>query len=89
MAGPAATRPVPGQRAQLLEAGLKISAFVGLIGVAFSWILWLTALSLEQASVLAPVRGLVVPFGFAFSILIVKERPTKKAFLGLVLILAG
>jgi len=69
--------------------GIKLSVFIGFIGLFLGWVLWLTALGLEQASLLAPVRGLVVPFAFLFSILIVKERPTKKSFLGLLLILAG
>lgn len=69
--------------------GIRISAFAGFFGVFLAWLLWLSALNMEQASLLAPVRGLVVPFGFLFSILIVKEKPTKKAFLGLFLILAG
>jgi len=69
--------------------GIKLSVLIGFIGTFLAWGLWLAALSLEQASLLAPIRGLVVPFAFFFSILIVKEHPTKKAFLGLVLILAG
>ncbi len=69
--------------------GLSLTLYGGFLGIALSWILWLSALSLEDASILAPVRGLVVPFGFALSIVIVKEHPTKKAFLGLLLIIAG
>lgn len=69
--------------------GIGISAISGFFICFLGWFLWLSALRIEQASVLAPIRGLLVLFTFLFSILFLREKPTKKAFLGMVIILSG
>lgn len=69
------------------SAGL--SALSGIIAFPIGALMYLTALSMEQASTLAPVTGMTIFFGFLLSILLVGERPTKKSVLGTILILAG
>ncbi len=60
------------------------------VGGAFlGWILWLVGLDLAPASVLSPVRGATMIFAFAYSVVFLKERPTRRAFLGLALVAAG
>ncbi len=76
-------------RIRYSSTGLKLAVLRGFLTIFLGWMLWLEALSLTDASLLAPLRGLMVPFAFVFSIILVKERPTKKSFLGLVLIMAG
>jgi len=44
---------------------------------------------MERASLLSPIRGLVVLFAFFLSILFLKEKPTKSSFLGMTAIFAG
>ncbi|MEA1905111.1 MAG: DMT family transporter, partial [Candidatus Hadarchaeota archaeon] len=69
------------------SAGL--SALSGIISFPVGALMYLTALSTEQASTLAPITGMTIFFGFLLSILLVGERPTKRSVLGTILILAG
>lgn len=72
--------------------GRKGLGFVTLsaVGGAFlGWILWLIGLDLAPASVLSPVRGATMIFAFAYSVVFLKERPTRRAFFGLALVAAG
>ncbi len=52
-------------------------------------ILYLTALSLENISALAPFVSATVPFAFLLSVLLVQERPTRRALVGTILIFLG
>lgn len=66
-----------------------LSVLAGTLGFFVGQILSLFALEMEKASVLSPIYGAVIPFGFLLSILLVKERPAKKAILGMIIVFAG
>lgn len=66
-----------------------LSVLSGTLGFFVGQILALFALGMEKASVLSPIYGTVIPFGFLLSVLLLKERPTKKAILGMVIIFVG
>lgn len=60
-------------------------------GIAFliGTFAYLVALSVEQASTLAPITGSTILFGVLFSILLVGEKPTRRSALGAALIFLG
>lgn len=66
-----------------------ISILSGLISFMGGSFLYLSALTLEAASKLAPITGSTVLFGFLLSVVILEERPTKRAFLGAIAIFGG
>ena len=69
--------------------GIGIAVLTGFTSLFLGWILWLYALERAPASLISPVRGLVVLFGFVASILILKERPSRRSAIGVLLIIAG
>lgn len=69
------------------SAGLSVLS--GVLGFFVGRILSLFALEIEEASVLSPTYGTVIPFGFLLSVLLLKERPTKKSILGMVTVFTG
>lgn len=69
--------------------GMSIAMLTGFTNLFLGWIMWLFALDRAPASLIAPIRGLVVLFGFLASILILKERPSKRSAIGVLLIIAG
>jgi len=71
------------------KEGLGIAVLTGFTNLFLGWILWLYALDRAPASLISPVRGLVVLFGFVASILILKERPSRRSGVGVLLIIAG
>ena len=58
-------------------------------GAFFGWLLWLRALNLAPASVISPVRGSTLLFAFIYSVLFLRERPSSRAFIGILLVAAG
>ena len=57
------------------------------IGGAFlGWLLWLHALSMAPASVISPIRGSTLLFAFFYSVLFLRERPTRRALIGIALV---
>jgi len=71
------------------KRGGGLSAFSGFLGFFVGHLLFLSALGMERASVLAPVCGAVIPFGFLLSIILLGERPSKKAILGMGIVFVG
>ena len=69
--------------------GLGLAALSALSGAFLGWFLWLNGLRLAPASVLAPVRGSTLLFTFIFSILFLRERPSRSAFVGVALVFGG
>ena len=65
---------------------LLASAFTGFF---LSWILWLSALGIAPASLLVPIRGAAIPFAFLLSVALLRERPTSRSALGVVLVFGG
>jgi len=59
-------------------------------GFFLGWILWLSGLQLAEASVLTPIKGgAMTLFAFVISIVMLRERPSSRAFLGAALATAG
>lgn len=65
--------------------------FIALSGLAtgLSWLCYYRALQEGKASVVVPIDKLSIVVTIAFSYLFLKERLTKKAFCGLLLVIAG
>lgn len=59
------------------------------IGAFLGWILWLNSLKLALPSVISPIRGSSMLFAFLYSVLFLRERPTRRAVAGLLLVLGG
>lgn len=76
-------------RLQWSAVGIRIAALTGFTNLFLGWILWLGALDRAPASLMAPVRGLVVLFGFLASVLILRERPSRRSAIGVLLMLGG
>lgn len=68
---------------------LGLSALSGSIAFPLGSTCYIWALSMEEASALAPITGATVFFGFIFSVIILGEKPTRAAILGMLAILAG
>ena len=66
----------------LLSLSALCNAFIG-------WLLWLYALRLAPASLLAPIRGSTMLFAFIYAVVFLRERPTRQAIAGTVLVLGG
>lgn len=69
--------------------GIGLGVLGGFLSFFLGWFLWLSAIEVAPASVIAPARGSVVLFTFLLSIPLLGERPTKEAFLGMLLIFMG
>ena len=69
--------------------GLVFVVLSAVGGAFLGWILWLVGLTLAPASVLAPVRGATMVFAFVYSVVFLRERPTRRAILGLAFAVAG
>lgn len=59
------------------------------VGAFLGWILWLNSLKLAMPSVISPIRGSTMLFAFVYSVLFLRERPTPRAIVGLLLVLGG
>ncbi|MDD5263923.1 MAG: DMT family transporter [Candidatus Bipolaricaulis sp.] len=69
--------------------GLSFVVLSAVGGAFLGWILWLVALAQAPASILSPVRGATMAFAFAYSVVFLRERPTRRAILGLAFAVAG
>jgi drug/metabolite transporter (DMT)-like permease len=69
--------------------GLSFVVLSAVGGAFLGWILWLVALTQAPASILSPVRGATMAFAFAYSVVFLRERPTRRAILGLAFAVAG
>lgn len=68
---------------------IGLSVLSGIIAFPIGTSMYLNALKMEQASILAPITGMTILFGFLLSVLLVGERPAKRSVLGTALILLG
>ena len=77
--------------AWILVIDKKSWLFLALSGITTggSWLCYYGALKNGPASIIAPIDKLSIVVTVAFSYIILKEKLSKKAFLGLVLIVAG
>jgi len=69
--------------------GIGIAILTGFTNLFLGWILWLAALQRAPASLISPVRGSVALFGFVFSIVLLKERPSVRSAIGVLLVVGG
>jgi transporter family protein len=69
--------------------GLWLVVLSAISGAFLGWFFWLQGLRLADASLLAPVRGSTLLFTFAFSVIFLRERPSRWAFLGVLLVFGG
>ncbi len=76
---------------ELKKIDRKNMAFICLSGLTtgLSWLCYYKALQDGQASVVVPIDKLSILVTVAFSYIVLKEKLTKKALIGLVLITAG
>ena len=65
-------------------------AFVtAFLGYALAWTLWLSGVKLAPASLLSPVRRSMTLFTFLFSVILLREHPSRRSALGVLLVLCG
>lgn len=79
------------KQGEIRHIDLKSWLFICLSGVTtgLSWLCYYRALQDGQASIVVPIDKLSIVVTVAFSCIFLKERLTKKSFLGLMLIVAG
>ena len=80
-----------GKQTEMKEIDGKSWAFLGLSGLAtgLSWLCYYHALQEGKASVVAPIDKLSVVVTIVFSRVFLGEKLTRKAFVGLLLLVAG
>jgi transporter family protein len=71
------------------RAGVALTVLGGVGGAFLGWIFWLSSLRLAPASLISPIRGSTLVFALAYSVLFLRERLTKRALFGVLLVLAG
>jgi len=69
--------------------GFALAAVSAVFGAFLGWLLWLNGLRHAPASVLAPIRGSTLLFTFVFSVLFLRERPSRLAVVGVLLVFGG
>lgn len=79
------------KQGELKKIDRKSMLFIFLSGLTtgLSWLCYYKALQDGQASIVVPIDKLSILVTVAFSYIVLKEKLTKKSFLGLVLITAG
>lgn len=82
---------VSGKQKELRLVGGRDMTFICLSGLATgaSWLCYYRALQIGEAGIVVPIDKLSVVVTIAFSYFFLKEKLSRKAFLGLVLIVAG
>ena len=82
---------IAGSAAQIMQISAKSYLFLALSGLATgaSWLCYYKALRDGLASIVVPVDKLSIVVSVAFSTLVLHEKLTRKAFVGLALIIAG
>ncbi len=82
---------VKGKQKEFKYMTFKSGIFICLSGVTtgLSWLCYYKALQKGEASVVVPIDKLSIVVTIAFSSLFLKEHLSRKAFIGLVLIVAG
>jgi len=71
------------------KRGMIVALISAFFGYFAGWILWLNALDLAPASLISPIGGTSVLFTVLLSIVFLKERLTRRAIAGGILVFAG
>jgi transporter family protein len=76
---------------QMKEIDKKSWLFIGLSGLAtgLSWLCYYRALQVGKASLVVPIDKLSIVVTVIFSYLVLKEKLSVKAFIGLLLVVGG
>ncbi|HDS29060.1 MAG TPA: DMT family transporter [Candidatus Acetothermia bacterium] len=69
--------------------GYLLVALSAVAGAFLGWLLWLNALGLAPASVLSPIRGSTLLFALMYSVVFLRERPTRRVLIGVAFVAAG
>lgn len=77
------------QRPNFHRRSIGLSVLSGSIAFPLGSFFYVWALSMENASVLAPVTGGTILFGFILSVIFLEESPTRKALGGMLAIFSG
>ena len=82
---------IKGKQKQFNTITFKSGIFICLSGVTtgLSWLCYYRALQLGEASVVVPIDKLSIVLTVAFSSIFLKEHLSRKAFIGLILIVSG
>ena len=69
--------------------GMRIALPTAFMGMFAGMLLWFAALERAPASLLSPTRGSLTLFVFLLSVVVLRERPSRRAGLGVALVAAG
>ena len=69
--------------------GVMLVALSAAGGAFLGGLLWLNSLSLAPASLISPIRGSTLLFAFVYSVVFLRERPTRRSMVGVLLVLGG
>ncbi len=69
--------------------GVLLTVLAATAGAYLGWIFWLSSLRLAPASVISPIRGSTLVFSLLYSVLLLRERLTGRAIVGVLFVLAG
>ncbi len=69
--------------------GMRIALATAFTGMFAGMLLWLAALERAPASTLSPTRGSLSLFVFLLSVVVLRERPSRRSGLGVVLVATG
>ena len=77
------------RKVKVTRKGMLVAVISAFFGFFAGWILWLTALERVPASVLSPISGTGTLFTVMLSVVVLRERLTRRTLLGGGLIFAG
>jgi drug/metabolite transporter (DMT)-like permease len=69
--------------------GVKIALLTAFTGMFAGMFLWFIALERTPVRVLSPTRGALTLFVFILSVLVLREKPSRRSGLGVALVAAG
>jgi transporter family protein len=71
------------------RTGFHLTVLAGVGGAFLGWLLWLLSLDRAPASVISPIRGSTLLFALLYSMVFLRERLSRRALLGVLLVLGG
>jgi len=71
------------------RGGYVFVVLSAICGASIGWLLWMNGLRFADASLLSPIRGSTLLFAFVYSVVFLKERPSRFALIGVALVFAG
>ena len=77
------------RRVTFTKRGIVVALISAFFGYFAGWILWLNALDRAPASLLSPIGGTSVLFTVLLSVVFLRERLTRRAVMGGILVFVG